>query len=68
MKNKHRRYSGPKSVQFWDRVNALPEREKDVIYFAGVLLQELEARVLRELGQYEEEAQRKKESKRLGKP
>ena len=40
------RYSGPKSEKFWTKVNSLPKSKQRAIYAAGVLLQELEGRVL----------------------
>lgn len=49
-------YSGPRSVKFWDRVNALPAPRRWELYSCGVLLQELEARVLRWLREAEEQA------------
>ncbi len=46
-------YSGPKSEAFWARVQALPKRQKDTLYAAGVLLQDIEERVLSWLEQVE---------------
>ena len=49
-------YSGKLSVEFWRRVNTStgsPTRE--VLYYAGVLLQEMESRVLRWLADAEKE-------------
>jgi hypothetical protein len=49
-----RHYSGPSSTAFWDRVAALEGSEEwHAAYFAGVLLQEFENRVLRYLEQSE---------------
>jgi len=43
-----KRYSGPKSVEFWDRVNAIKNRKRWAeAYDAGVQLQNLEDRVFR---------------------
>ena len=43
-----RRYSGDASGPFWRRVKALTNKEDHATaYFAGVLLQEMEERVLR---------------------
>lgn len=39
-------YSGTLSKPFWRRVNALPEHRRHALYLCGVLLQELESRVL----------------------
>lgn len=41
------RYSGPKSRKFWNRINALPSRQRDEAYSLGVVLQETESTVLR---------------------
>jgi len=40
------RYSGDLSRLFWKRVNALPSPHKEALYSCGVLLQEMESRVL----------------------
>ena len=40
-------YSGKRSRRFWQQVNALGKRDQPVLYLAGVLLQEMEERVLR---------------------
>ena len=48
------RYSGDHSRAFWRRVNALPEKHS--LYLCGVMLQEMEGRVLRWLQQAETEA------------
>lgn len=39
-------YSGPKSTRFWERVDALPQPARDTLYYSGVLLQDMESRVL----------------------
>ena len=43
-------YSGPKSEKFWKLVNSLPSPDHDALYLAGVLLQEMEGKVLGQLG------------------
>lgn len=52
-KEKEMRYSGPKSVKFWTRVNSIkPESKRSLIYIAACALQDHEGRVfqmLREL-------------------
>lgn len=49
-----RHYSGNHSKRFWDRVNKLPRNEGgDTAYMLGVVLQELEERVLKYLEQSE---------------
>lgn len=43
-----RNYSGPRSVDFWQRVNRLKRRRnRESLYMAGILLQEQEDRILR---------------------
>ena len=42
-------YSGPCSKPFWRAVHSLNELERDAAYFAGVLLQNMENQVLRNL-------------------
>ncbi len=51
-----RRYSGPDSLEFWDRVKRLNGSEHAALYSLGVALQNLEEQVLREL--YSAEANR----------
>jgi len=41
-----RHYSGKHSEKFWERVNALKPRDQSVCYAAGVLLQDMEGKVL----------------------
>ena len=41
-----RKYSGRRSVAFWDRLNALPPEEQKRLYFCGVMLQDIEQKVL----------------------
>jgi len=41
-----RRYSGDQSEEFWNRVWWLRDPEFSVVYSAGVILQEVESRVL----------------------
>lgn len=53
------RYSGPKSQKFWDTVNALPEPYKSEMYSCGVLLQNMEERVLKWLEHAQKDAQSK---------
>lgn len=43
------KYSGPKSLKFWARVNALTDPEHTLVYMAGCALQDHEGRVLRML-------------------
>ncbi len=43
---KHHRYSGPNSKKFWNRVGALTGHDKHSMYTAGVLLQEMESKIL----------------------
>lgn len=42
----HHHYAGGRSVRFWDRVAALPEPSRAELYSCGVLLQDMEAKVL----------------------
>lgn len=42
-------YSGPKSQRFWHIVAKLPKSRRGELYFAGVLLQNMEETVLRVL-------------------
>lgn len=46
------RYSGPKSKEFWEFINNLPDAQQDKFYSLGVVLQNLEASVLKELDDY----------------
>ncbi len=48
-------YSGPKSVKFWKTVNKYND---DMLYMAGVILQDLEGRVLKMLANREDEPQK----------
>lgn len=41
------RYSGIKSAKFWAKINALPKAQRDEAYSLGVVLQNVEADVLR---------------------
>jgi hypothetical protein len=52
------RYSGNKSVAFWDRVNRLPWEDHRVVYSLGCVLQDLEARTLVALENAERQAAR----------
>ena len=45
----HKHYSGPKSKKFWKMVNSLPSPDHDALYLAGVLLQDMEHKVLGQL-------------------
>lgn len=45
-------YSGERSAKFWELVNSLPDAENKEMYFAGVLLQEMEAKILSMLEHY----------------
>ena len=40
------RYSGDLSKKFWEIVNSLPAAEQQEMYFAGVLLQDMEEKIL----------------------
>ena len=51
------KYSGGLSKRFWKVVNSLPEKEKQEMYFAGVLLQNMEELVLKILNEYIDEFQ-----------
>lgn len=64
----HEVYSGSKSVKFWARINALPERDKHALYLVGILLQELESRVCTwlENAELEHAAVRHRKTARLG--
>ena len=42
-------YSGDKSRKFWKRVNSLRGKDWDAAYAMGVMLQNLEGSVLREI-------------------
>ena len=53
-------YSGPNSVQFWNRINSLPEPAQGILYKLGCTLQDLELCVWTEL-RVAEEATGKKE-------
>jgi hypothetical protein len=53
-------YSGSLSTDFWARVNVLPELEKRELYFAGVLLQNMEESVLKALASAESGVYKKK--------
>ncbi len=50
-----RHYSGKRSKRFWSRVNALPESSSSTLYYSGVLLQDMEWRVLKWLELAEDE-------------
>ena len=56
------RYSGKKSVDFWERVHAL-RIGCDVVYALGCVLQNIEGYVLRQLENYEEASQREEQGK-----
>jgi len=45
-------YSGKKSEKFWQLVNSLPECERNEMYLAGVLLQDMEGKILKILYEY----------------
>jgi hypothetical protein len=50
------RYSGARSVAFWERVNTLKDRRmREFVYWQGVCLQDFESRVLQSLEMAEEE-------------
>lgn len=51
------RYSGEHSRGFWNRVAALPDDRRDVVYGLGVELQNLEERVLKALAASAKDAQ-----------
>lgn len=53
------RYSGNLSRNFWNRVNALGNIERRALYACGVLLQDLEGKVLLWLDNAERAAARK---------
>ena len=44
-----RHYSGKKSVQFWDRINAIKGSKGELLYSMGVVLQDIEVIVLRKI-------------------
>ena len=46
------RYSGKKSERFWQAVNQLEEPEHSEMYLAGVLLQDMEGKVISILNNY----------------
>jgi hypothetical protein len=48
-----RKYSGPGSLWFWNRVKKLPDESHDEVYALGCALQDLEERVLNSLAQAE---------------
>jgi hypothetical protein len=39
-------YSGDLSKKFWELVNSLPDQEQGEMYLAGVLLQDMERKIL----------------------
>ncbi len=45
-------YSGERSKRFWKIVNSLPEAEKQEMYFAGCLIQNMEELILKILNEY----------------
>ena len=47
MKQFKRSYSGKKRSKFWDRIDALPDRQHDTAYSLGVALQNVECDLLR---------------------
>ena len=53
--NFEEQYSGDNSRKFWDAINKLDEPEKSELYFAGVLLQNMEDSILRVLNNAIEE-------------
>lgn len=54
-------YSGPGSKKFWAAVKALPDEEHEALYASGVLLQEMEERVLAWLSDaHDQQASRKR--------
>jgi len=55
MKKLKCKYSGDESVEFWNRVNSLPDAEQQEMYLAGVLLQDMEEKILKILNEYLEE-------------
>jgi len=59
-----RKYSGEQSRQFWGRVKKIESSADHAeLYFAGILLQELESRVLGRLEQIEQRIGLKRERK-----
>lgn len=57
-------YSGPKSIKFWERINALPRDKRSAAYSLGVVLQNVEGDVLRLLDMYDRSVEySKKKSK-----
>jgi len=55
------KYSGKLSHKFWDLVNSLPEGgPQESVYFAGVLLQDIEAQVLKALHEELNEIEKEK--------
>jgi len=55
MKELKPHYSGSLSMEFWKIVNSLPEPEQNEMYFAGVLLQNMEGHILSVLSWYAKE-------------
>ena len=53
-------YSGNLSREFWERVNALPQPDQQVLYACGCLLQNLEGSVLQWLENAELRAREEK--------
>jgi len=47
------RYAGPDSVDFWKRVAALKGKDRDAAYMLGIVLQDVEGKVLRFIRAYE---------------
>ncbi len=57
---KGRRYSGPASKKFWERIAEIKNRRvHDLIYIAGCALQDHEGRVLQMLDEAEKPPSRK---------
>ena len=50
-----KQYSSDKSKRFWKIINSLPEAEQQEMYFAGVLLQNMEELILKILNEYIED-------------
>lgn len=59
-------YSGNGSREFWNRVNRLASPDADVLYMLGVVLQDLESRVLNQLRNAELKAKSTRKRGRTG--
>ena len=56
------RYSQKLSSSFWEAIHSLPDDQEKEMFFAGVLLQNMEESVLKALNEYirEQEAQKER--------